>query len=109
MEIGLGAFLIAGVLRVVVLQRCTFCINSLCHYLGAQPYSSKCSARDSWLLAILTFGEGYHNSPKRSVDSRQRSPILASPKAPPLTALASIRVSGPWQIAAIGLPERTKD
>jgi stearoyl-CoA desaturase (Delta-9 desaturase) len=27
----------------------------------AQPYSSKCSARDSWLLAIVTFGEGYHN------------------------------------------------
>jgi len=49
----LGAFLIAGVLRVVVLQHCTFCINSLCHYIGAQPYSSKCSARDSWLLALL--------------------------------------------------------
>src|SRR4029077_3599286 len=32
-----------------------------CHYLGEQPYSSKCSARDSWLLAILTFGEGDHN------------------------------------------------
>src|SRR6202008_5060648 len=57
----LGAFLIAGVLRVVVLQHCTFCINSLCHYIGAQPYSSKCSARDSWLMAIITMGEGYHN------------------------------------------------
>src|ERR1700730_11246188 len=57
----LGAFLIGGVLRVVALQQATFCINSLCHYIGAQPYSSKCSARDSWLLAIITFGEGYHN------------------------------------------------
>ncbi|MBV8274211.1 MAG: fatty acid desaturase [Verrucomicrobia bacterium] len=57
----LGAFLIAGVLRVVVVQHATFCINSLCHYIGAQPYSSKCSARDSWILAIPTFGEGYHN------------------------------------------------
>jgi stearoyl-CoA desaturase (delta-9 desaturase) len=57
----LGSFLIAGVLRVVVLQHATFCINSLCHYIGAQPYSSKCSARDSWILAIITFGEGYHN------------------------------------------------
>ena len=57
----LGAFLIAGVLRVVVLQHCTFCINSLCHYLGSRPYSSRCSARDSWLMAIVTFGEGYHN------------------------------------------------
>jgi stearoyl-CoA desaturase (Delta-9 desaturase) len=42
-------------------RHCTFRINSLCHYIGAQPYSSKCSARDSSLLAILTFGEGYHN------------------------------------------------
>jgi stearoyl-CoA desaturase (Delta-9 desaturase) len=57
----LGAFLIAGVARVVVLQHCTFCINSLCHYIGKRPYSSKCSARDSWLMAIVTFGEGYHN------------------------------------------------
>jgi stearoyl-CoA desaturase (Delta-9 desaturase) len=57
----LGALLLAGVLRVVVLQHCTFCINSLCHYLGTQPYSSKCSARDSWLMAIITLGEGYHN------------------------------------------------
>ena len=57
----LGALLLAGVLRVVVLQHCTFCINSLCHYIGAQPYSSKCSARDSWLMAIVTLGEGYHN------------------------------------------------
>ena len=57
----LGAFLIAGVARVVVLQHCTFCINSLCHYIGKRPYSSKCSARDSWIMAIVTFGEGYHN------------------------------------------------
>jgi stearoyl-CoA desaturase (delta-9 desaturase) len=57
----LGGFLVAGVLRVVVLQHATFCINSLCHYIGNQPYSSKCSARDSWLLAIITLGEGYHN------------------------------------------------
>ncbi|MDB6172946.1 MAG: Stearoyl-CoA 9-desaturase [Chthoniobacteraceae bacterium] len=57
----LGSFLIAGVARVVFLQHCTFCINSLCHYLGNRPYSSTCSARDSWLMAIFTFGEGYHN------------------------------------------------
>jgi stearoyl-CoA desaturase (delta-9 desaturase) len=57
----LGAFLIAGVARVVCVQHCTFFINSACHTLGSQPYSSRCSARDSWLLALFTFGEGYHN------------------------------------------------
>src|SRR5207237_1412701 len=28
---------------------------------GRQPYSKRCSARDSLLLALFTFGEGYHN------------------------------------------------
>ncbi|MEO5755053.1 MAG: fatty acid desaturase [Chthoniobacterales bacterium] len=57
----LGGFLLAGVARVVVLQHCTFLINSACHVFGAQPYSRKCSARDSFLMALFTFGEGYHN------------------------------------------------
>ncbi|MDD5262324.1 MAG: fatty acid desaturase [Methylacidiphilales bacterium] len=57
----LGGFLIAGVFRVVCVQHSTFCINSMCHTLGTRPYSSKCSARDSWLMALFTFGEGYHN------------------------------------------------
>lgn len=57
----LGAFLIAGVARIVVLQHCTFLINSACHTMGRQPYSTRCSARDSMLLAFFTFGEGYHN------------------------------------------------
>jgi stearoyl-CoA desaturase (delta-9 desaturase) len=57
----LGAFLIAGVARIVVAQHCTFFINSLCHTVGRQPYSSSHSARDSAIMALLTFGEGYHN------------------------------------------------
>ncbi|MBC8126042.1 MAG: fatty acid desaturase, partial [Gloeobacteraceae cyanobacterium ES-bin-144] len=57
----LGGFLIAGVARIVVAQHCTFFINSLCHTVGRQPYSSSHSARDSAIMAFLTFGEGYHN------------------------------------------------
>ena len=57
----LGGVLIAGVARIVALQHCTFLINSACHTIGRQPYSTKCSARDSLWLAFFTFGEGYHN------------------------------------------------
>lgn len=57
----LGSFLLAGVARVVFVQHCTFFINSACHTIGSRPYSSRCTARDSWLMALLTFGEGYHN------------------------------------------------
>ena len=57
----LGGFLIPGVARVVMVQHATFCINSLCHMIGRQPYSTDHSARDSWVAAIFTMGEGYHN------------------------------------------------
>jgi stearoyl-CoA desaturase (delta-9 desaturase) len=57
----LGAFLLAGVARTVFVHHMTFCINSLCHWIGDRPYSTDCSARDSFLMALFTFGEGYHN------------------------------------------------
>ncbi|MCW1883963.1 fatty acid desaturase [Luteolibacter flavescens] len=57
----LGGFLIVGVLRVFCVQQCTFFINSLCHTIGRQPYSTRCSARDSFVMSLVTFGEGYHN------------------------------------------------
>ena len=57
----LGGFLLAGVFRVFAVQHSTFFINSMCHSVGRQPYSSRCSARDSAIMALFTFGEGYHN------------------------------------------------
>ena len=57
----LGGFLIPGVARGVMVQHATFCINSLCHMIGERPYSTEHSARDSWIAAIFTMGEGYHN------------------------------------------------
>lgn len=57
----LGGLVIAGGLRIALTQQSTFFINSLCHTLGKQTYSKEISARDSWFVAILTHGEGYHN------------------------------------------------
>ena len=57
----LGGLLIPGVARVVMVQHATFCINSRCHRIGKRPYSTSHSARDSWVAAIFTMGEGYHN------------------------------------------------
>ena len=56
-----GMILIAGLLRVVLVHQGTFCINSVCHIIGTQPWSSKDTSRDSWISALFTFGEGYHN------------------------------------------------
>lgn len=56
-----GGLLWGGFLRVVMVHHTTFFINSLAHLYGTRPYSLKDTARDSWWLAPLTFGEGYHN------------------------------------------------
>ena len=56
-----SSFLMGGILRVVLSQHSTFLINSAAHFFGQQPYTDSNSARDSFWLAFLTFGEGYHN------------------------------------------------
>jgi len=57
----IGSLLLVGFLRLVVSHHLTFCINSLAHMWGKQPYSDKNTAKDNPLVAFLTFGEGYHN------------------------------------------------
>lgn len=57
----LQGFAIAGLFRVVFVHHATFFINSLCHMVGAQTFSTEHSAKDSWLMAFFTYGEGYHN------------------------------------------------
>jgi stearoyl-CoA desaturase (delta-9 desaturase) len=56
-----GVFLLAGVLRLVVSHHFTFFINSLAHMWGSQPYTDGNTARDNAVVALLTYGEGYHN------------------------------------------------
>ncbi len=56
-----GMLLLVGVLRLVVSHHFTFFINSLAHMWGSQPYTEENTARDNFVLAFLTYGEGYHN------------------------------------------------
>jgi stearoyl-CoA desaturase (delta-9 desaturase) len=56
-----GVFLLAGLLRLVLIHHTTFFINSLAHMWGTRPYTDENSARDNPVLAFLTYGEGYHN------------------------------------------------
>lgn len=53
--------LVGGLTRIVLSQHSTFLINSAAHTFGNQPYTDKNTARDSFTMAVLTFGEGYHN------------------------------------------------
>ncbi|OBA27754.1 hypothetical protein HANVADRAFT_1631 [Hanseniaspora valbyensis NRRL Y-1626] len=57
----MGGFVYGGILRVFAIQQATFCINSLAHWLGTQPFDDRRTPRDNWITALVTFGEGYHN------------------------------------------------
>ena len=57
----IGCFVWGGLARVVFVHHGTFLINSAAHIWGTQPYSEENSSKDSFWLAFLTFGEGYHN------------------------------------------------
>lgn len=57
----IGGFLLLGVARLVISHHTTFFINSLAHAWGKQPYSDANTSKDNPLIALLTYGEGYHN------------------------------------------------
>jgi len=55
--------LVVGFLwSTVALWHATFSINSLAHVLGRRRYETGDQSRNNWWLALLTFGEGWHNN-----------------------------------------------
>jgi stearoyl-CoA desaturase (Delta-9 desaturase) len=58
----LTAFFWAGLVRVALLHHVTFSVNSICHMIGDRPFESGDKAANFWPLAILSFGESWHNS-----------------------------------------------
>jgi stearoyl-CoA desaturase (Delta-9 desaturase) len=55
------AFFWAGLVRVALLHHVTWSINSLCHTIGARPFTSRDRSTNFWPLALLSFGESWHN------------------------------------------------
>jgi len=47
---------------VTVAWHVTFCINSVAHVLGRRRYATGDDSRNNFVLALLTFGEGWHNN-----------------------------------------------
>jgi stearoyl-CoA desaturase (delta-9 desaturase) len=59
----LTALLWAGLVRVTLLQHVTWSVNSLCHVIGARPFTTRRydRATNLWPLALLSLGESWHN------------------------------------------------
>jgi stearoyl-CoA desaturase (delta-9 desaturase) len=58
----LTAFFWAGLVRMALLHHVTWAVNSVCHVFGERPFESRDKATNFWPLAILSFGESWHNS-----------------------------------------------
>lgn len=59
-------------LSTVMVYHVTFCINSVTHIIGKQRFNTGDQSRNSLLMALLTFGEGWHNNHHRyPVSARQ--------------------------------------
>ncbi|RCW39949.1 stearoyl-CoA desaturase (delta-9 desaturase) [Halopolyspora algeriensis] len=56
------AFFWAGLVRVSVLHHITWSVNSICHMIGERPFKSRDKAANFWPLALVSFGESWHNS-----------------------------------------------
>ena len=59
---GLPMFVWGFCVSTVVLYHATFTINSLAHRYGTRRYATPDDSRNNFWLALLTFGEGWHNN-----------------------------------------------
>jgi stearoyl-CoA desaturase (delta-9 desaturase) len=51
----------AGLVRIALLSHVTWSVNSICHIFGERPFTSRDRSSNVWALAVLSFGESWHN------------------------------------------------
>jgi len=55
-------FLWGGLIRLFAVHHVTWSVNSICHLWGTRPYDSGDESRNNAIVAVLGFGEGWHNN-----------------------------------------------
>ena len=59
---GIPLFLWGICLRIVVGLHCTWLVNSATHMWGNRRFATRDDSRNLWWVALITFGEGWHNN-----------------------------------------------
>ncbi|HKU23403.1 MAG TPA: fatty acid desaturase [Terriglobales bacterium] len=63
LAIGGLPFLLWGIfLRTVVGLHATWLVNSATHLWGSRRFATRDTSTNNWIVALLTFGEGWHNN-----------------------------------------------
>lgn len=59
---GLPGLLWGVFFRICIVLESTWAVNSLAHLYGYRNYETRDNSRNNWLVAILAYGEGWHNN-----------------------------------------------
>lgn len=59
---GLPMLLWAGAFRIIFGLHCTWLVNSATHMWGRRRFATRDDSRNLWWVALLSFGEGWHNN-----------------------------------------------
>jgi stearoyl-CoA desaturase (delta-9 desaturase) len=58
-----ASFVVYGIfVRLVLVLHATWLVNSASHIWGYKNYETTDDSRNNWLVAIFTYGEGWHNN-----------------------------------------------
>ena len=49
-------------ISTIALYHTTYAVNSIAHMVGRRRFPTKDDSRNNFLLALITFGEGWHNN-----------------------------------------------
>ena len=56
-------YVMCGVfLRIVLVWHTSFLVNAVTHTVGYRSYASRDDSRNNWIVALLSYGEGWHNN-----------------------------------------------
>lgn len=61
-RMGCSILIWGGFVRLVLCLNITWLVNSVCHIWGYQTYDTGDRSRNNWWVALLTWGEGWHNN-----------------------------------------------
>ncbi|MEM9646251.1 MAG: acyl-CoA desaturase [Planctomycetota bacterium] len=61
-DLGLSLFVWGFCLRLVLVLHATWMVNSASHMWGYKNYDTTDDSRNNWLVAIIAYGEGWHNN-----------------------------------------------
>ncbi len=95
---GLNAFLWGGVVRIGLLHHVTFCTNSVCHTVGRRPFDTADRSTNVALLAVVSFGESWHNG-HHAFPASARHGLIRGQVDPSAVAISALeRLGWAWAV-----------